>query len=367
MIQIENLKKVYNNGYEALKSINLEINDGELICLLGPSGCGKTTILNLLAGLLDPTDGDIKFDKESVIDKHPKDRNIGLVFQNYALYPHMTVYDNMAFALKLRKAPKDEIDRKVRDAAKKLDIEHLLDRKPKALSGGQRQRVALGRAIVREPKVFLMDEPLSNLDAKLRVQMRTVISKLYQDLATTFIYVTHDQIEALTMGTRIVVMKDGVIQQVDTPLNIYNTPNNLFVAGFIGSPQMNLLNGTVAEKDGKLFASIEGNNIEIVEGKAKILKDKGYVGKEVVFGIRPEHLDDNEALVKDNPTVTIGGNVEVVERMGSESYIYFKCGENSMTARVDGSTKFEPKDSIKLFVEKENIHVFDKESELRIC
>jgi len=212
-----------------------------------------------------------------------------------------------------------------------------------------------------------MDEPLSNLDAKLRVQMRTVISKLYQDLQTTFIYVTHDQIEALTMGTRIVVMKDGIIQQVDTPLNIYNTPNNLFVAGFIGSPQMNLLNGTVVEKDGKIFASIEGDNIEIPGEKAKTLKDKGYVGKNVVFGIRPEHLDDNEELIKENPTATLGGNVEVVERMGSESYIYFKCGENSMTARVDGSTKFEPKDTIKLFVERENIHVFDKESELRIC
>ena len=260
--------------------------------ILGPSGCGKSTTLRMIAGLEEISKGELYIGGKLVNDVEPKERDIAMVFQNYALYPHMTVYDNMAFALKLRKAPKDEIDRKVRDAAKKLDIEHLLDRKPKALSGGQRQRVALGRAIVREPKVFLMDEPLSNLDAKLRVQMRTVISKLYQDLATTFIYVTHDQIEALTMGTRIVVMKDGLIQQVDTPLNIYNTPNNLFVAGFIGSPQMNLLNGTVAEKDGKLFASIEGNNIEIVEGKAKILKDKGYVGKEVVFGIRPEHLDD---------------------------------------------------------------------------
>ena len=366
-LSLRHIYKIYSGDVTAVKDFNLEIADKEFIVFVGPSGCGKSTTLRMIAGLEEISKGELYIGGKLVNDVEPKERDIAMVFQNYALYPHMTVYDNMAFALKLRKAPKDEIDRKVRDAAKKLDIEHLLDRKPKALSGGQRQRVALGRAIVREPKVFLMDEPLSNLDAKLRVQMRTVISKLYQDLATTFIYVTHDQIEALTMGTRIVVMKDGVIQQVDTPLNIYNTPNNLFVAGFIGSPQMNLLNGTVAEKDGKLFASIEGDNIEIVEEKAKILKDKGYVGKEVVFGIRPEHLDDNEALVKDNPTVTIGGNVEVVERMGSESYIYFKCGENSMTARVDGSTKFEPKDSIKLFVEKENIHVFDKESELRIC
>ncbi len=366
-LSLRHIYKIYSGDVTAVKDFNLEIADKEFIVFVGPSGCGKSTTLRMIAGLEEISKGELYIGGKLVNDVEPKERDIAMVFQNYALYPHMTVYDNMAFALKLRKAPKDEIDRKVRDAAKKLDIEHLLDRKPKALSGGQRQRVALGRAIVREPKVFLMDEPLSNLDAKLRVQMRTVISKLYQDLATTFIYVTHDQIEALTMGTRIVVMKDGVIQQVDTPLNIYNTPNNLFVAGFIGSPQMNLLNGTVGEKDGKLFASIEGNNIEIVEEKAKILKDKGYVGKEVVFGIRPEHLDDNETLIKDNPTVTISGDVEVVERMGSESYIYFKCGENSMTARVDGSTKLEPKDSIKLFVEKENMHVFDKESELRIC
>lgn len=257
--------------------------------------------------------------------------------------------------------------KKVKDAAKRLDIEHLLDRKPKALSGGQRQRVALGRAIVRQPKVFLMDEPLSNLDAKLRVQMRTEISKLYQSLGTTFIYVTHDQVEALTMGTRIVVMKDGIIQQVDTPLNIYNTPTNLFVAGFIGSPQMNLVNGTVIEKEGKVYCQFEENNILFTDDKAKVLKDKGYVGKEVVFGIRPEHLDDSDEVIAANPNAILLGDVEVVERMGAESYIYFKSGKNNMTARVDGSTKSEPKDKIKLYVENENIHVFDKESELRIC
>lgn len=366
-LSLQNVSKIYENGYEAVKDFNLEIEDKDFIIFVGPSGCGKSTTLRMIAGLEDISKGTLRIDNKVVNNVEAKDRDIAMVFQSYALYPHLTVYDNMAFGLKLKKVPKEVIDEKVKYAAKILDLEKLLDRKPKALSGGQRQRVAMGRAIVREPKVFLMDEPLSNLDAKLRVQMRTVISKLYQDLATTFIYVTHDQIEALTMGTRIVVMKDGVIQQVDTPLNIYNRPNNLFVAGFIGSPQMNLLNGTVGEKDGKLFASIEGNNIEIVEEKAKILKDKGYVGKEVVFGIRPEHLDDNETLIKENPTVTISGDVEVVERMGSESYIYFKCGENNMTARVDGSTKLEPKDSIKLFVEKENIHVFDKESELRIC
>lgn len=280
----------------------------------------------MIAGLEEISKGELYIGGKLVNDVEPKERDIAMVFQNYALYPHMTVYDNMAFALKLRKAPKDEIDKKVREAAKRLDIEHLLDRKPKALSGGQRQRVALGRAIVREPKVFLMDEPLSNLDAKLRVQMRTEISKLYQSLGTTFIYVTHDQVEALTMGTRIVVMKDGIIQQVDTPLNIYNTPNNLFVASFIGSPQMNLINGIVSEKDGKLYCKFDENNILLPEEKAKGLKEKGYVNKEVVFGIRPEHLDDNAQIIENNPAATLTGDVEVVERMGAESYIYFRSG-----------------------------------------
>lgn len=366
-LSLKHIYKRYSKDVTAVKDFNLEIEDKEFIVFVGPSGCGKSTTLRMIAGLEEISDGELYIDNKLVNDLAPKDRDIAMVFQNYALYPHMTVYDNMAFALKLRKAPKDEIDKKVREAAKRLDIEHLLERKPKALSGGQRQRVALGRAIVREPKVFLMDEPLSNLDAKLRVQMRTEISKLYQSLGTTFIYVTHDQVEALTMGTRIVVMKDGIVQQVDTPLNIYNTPNNLFVASFIGSPQMNLVNGTVVEKEGKVYCKFEENNILLPENKAKVLKDKGYVNKEVVFGMRPEHLDDNEEIITANPTATLTGFVEVVERMGAESYIYFKSGNNNMTARVDGSTKSEPKDKIKLYVQNENIHVFDKETELRIC
>ncbi|MDR3598647.1 sn-glycerol-3-phosphate ABC transporter ATP-binding protein UgpC [Clostridium sp.] len=366
-LSLRHIYKIYEGDVTAVKDFNLEIEDKEFIVFVGPSGCGKSTTLRMIAGLEEISKGELYIGGKLVNDVEPKERDIAMVFQNYALYPHMTVYDNMAFALKLRKAPKDEIDKKVREAAKRLDIEHLLERKPKALSGGQRQRVALGRAIVREPKVFLMDEPLSNLDAKLRVQMRTEISKLYQSLGTTFIYVTHDQVEALTMGTRIVVMKDGIVQQVDSPLNIYNTPTNLFVAGFIGSPQMNLVNGMVVENDGKLYCKFEENNILLPQEKAKVLKDKGYVNKEVVFGMRPEHLDDNIEIIEANPKATLTGNVEVVERMGAESYIYFKSGNNNMTARVDGSTKCEPKDKIKLYVENENIHVFDKETELRIC
>ena len=366
-LSLKHIYKIYSGDVTAVNDFNLEIQDKEFIVFVGPSGCGKSTTLRMIAGLEEISKGELYIGGKLVNDIEPKERDIAMVFQNYALYPHMTVYDNMAFALKLRKESKSEIDRKVRDAAKKLDIEHLLDRKPKALSGGQRQRVALGRAIVREPKVFLMDEPLSNLDAKLRVQMRTVISKLYQDLETTFIYVTHDQVEALTMGTRIVVMKDGVIQQVDTPLNIYNAPSNLFVAGFIGSPQMNLINGLVVEENNKLYCKFENNKIVLSDEKAKQLKDKGYVNKEVVFGIRPEHLSDEESLLNESDELLISGNVEVVERMGAESFIYFKSGNNSMTAKVEGSTKFEPKDSIKLHVQNDKIHVFDKDSELRIC
>ena len=366
-LSLRHIYKIYSGDVTAVKDFNLEIQDKEFIVFVGPSGCGKSTTLRMIAGLEEISKGELYIGGKLVNDVEPKERDIAMVFQNYALYPHMTVYDNMAFALKLRKEPKEEIDRKVKDAAKRLDIEHLLDRKPKALSGGQRQRVALGRAIVRNPKVFLMDEPLSNLDAKLRVQMRTEISKLYQSLQTTFIYVTHDQVEALTMGTRIVVMKDGLVQQVDTPLNIYNNPSNLFVAGFIGSPQMNLLSGIAVEEGGKVYCKIEHNKILLPEAKAKVLKDKGYINKEVVFGIRPEHLSDEQELVSESPEKIISGKVEVVERMGAESFIYFKSGSNSMTAKVEGSTKFDAKDNITLHVKNENIHVFDKDSELRIC
>ena len=349
-LSLRHIYKIYDGGVTAVKDFNLEIEDKEFIVFVGPSGCGKSTTLRMIAGLEEISKGELYIGGRLVNDVEPKERDIAMVFQNYALYPHMTVYDNMAFALKLRKEPKEEIDRK-----------------PKALSGGQRQRVALGRAIVRNPKVFLMDEPLSNLDAKLRVQMRTEISKLYQSLQTTFIYVTHDQVEALTMGTRIVVMKDGIIQQVDTPLNIYNNPSNLFVAGFIGSPQMNLLSGIAIEEKGKLYCKIEHNKILLPEAKAKILKDKGYVNKEVIFGIRPEHLSDEQELVSENPETIVSGEVEVVERMGAESYIYFKSGNNNMTAKVEGSTKFESRDNITLHVQNQNIHIFDKDSELRIC
>lgn len=366
-LSLRHIYKIYSGNVTAVKDFNLEIEDKEFIVFVGPSGCGKSTTLRMIAGLEEISKGELYIGGRLVNDVEPKERDIAMVFQNYALYPHMSVYDNMAFALKLRKDSKEEIEKKVREAAKRLDIEHLLDRKPKALSGGQRQRVALGRAIVRNPKVFLMDEPLSNLDAKLRVQMRTEISKLYQSLKTTFIYVTHDQVEALTMGTRIVVMKDGIIQQVDTPLNIYNNPSNIFVAGFIGSPQMNLIDSTIIEDGKDLYCKFGNNKVLLPESKAKILRNKGYLNKNVVFGIRPEHLYDNNDLVEKNPKTLVEGKVEVVEKMGAESYIYFNSGSNSMTAKVEGSTRFERNNSIKLFVKCENVHFFDKETELRIC
>ena len=274
-LSLENICKIYPNGFEAVKDFNLEINDKDFIIFVGPSGCGKSTTLRMIAGLEDISKGNLKIDGKVVNDVEAKDRDIAMVFQSYALYPHLTVYDNMAFGLKLKKVPKDEIDKKVRYAAKILDLEKLLDRKPKALSGGQRQRVAMGRAIVREPKVFLMDEPLSNLDAKLRVQMRTEIAKLHERLGATMIYVTHDQTEAMTLGTKIVVMKDGVIQQVDTPQNLYNSPQNLFVAGFIGSPQMNFIDALVTEEDGKVVLKMDEHKFVLPEAKAKVVVEKG--------------------------------------------------------------------------------------------
>ena len=289
-LKLKNIYKKYPNGFVAVKDFSLDIEDKEFIIFVGPSGCGKSTTLRMIAGLEEITSGELWIGDKLCNDVAPKDRDIAMVFQNYALYPHMTVYDNMAFGLKLRKTPKPEIDRRVREAAKILDIDHLLDRRPKALSGGQRQRVAMGRAIVREPKVFLMDEPLSNLDAKLRVQMRTEISKLHQRLQTTFIYVTHDQTEAMTLGTRIVVLKDGVIQQVDSPSNLYKSPNNLFVAGFIGSPQMNFIETKVVKQGEDIILAFGNEEIKLPQAKAKKLVDGGYVGKEVIMGIRPEDL-----------------------------------------------------------------------------
>ena len=296
-LSLRNIGKMYQGGVEAVKDANIEIEDKEFVILVGPSGCGKSTTLRMIAGLEEITSGELYIGDKLVNDVAPKDRDIAMVFQNYALYPHMTVFENMAFGLRLKKMPKAEIEKKVYEAAESLDIKHLLDRKPKALSGGQRQRVALGRAIVREPKVFLMDEPLSNLDAKLRVQMRATISKLHQKLQTTFIYVTHDQTEALTMGTKIVVMKDGVIQQVASPQELYERPVNMFVAGFIGSPQMNFINAVLKKENNKFYLEFGKHKIQLPEGKTKNLDDV-YVNKEVVIGIRPENVHDEAVYVE---------------------------------------------------------------------
>ncbi len=365
-LSLEHIYKVYPGNVTAVKDFNLDISDKEFIVFVGPSGCGKSTTLRMIAGLEEISEGTLQIGEKVVNDVAPKDRDIAMVFQNYALYPHMSVYDNMAFGLKLRKTPKDEIERKVKEAARILDIEHLLDRKPKALSGGQRQRVAMGRAIVRNPKVFLMDEPLSNLDAKLRVQMRTEIAKLHQRLQTTFIYVTHDQTEAMTLGTRIVVMRDGIIQQVDSPQNIYEHPTNLFVAGFIGSPQMNFVDSKLEEKDGKLFVIFGDDTVEVPADKAALLKEKGYVGKEVILGIRPEHLTTKAEYIEANPNAVIEADVEVTELMGAESYIYLSKGKSNLTSRVNGSTALKAGDKAKLALFTDKLHIFDKETELTV-
>ena len=358
-VSLRNIQKVYAGGVQAVSDFNLEIEDKEFLVLVGPSGCGKSTTLRMIAGLEEITGGQLYIGETLMNDVAPKDRDIAMVFQNYALYPHMTVYDNMAFGLKLRKVPKDQIDKAVREAARILDLEKLLDRKPKALSGGQRQRVAMGRAIVRNPKVFLMDEPLSNLDAKLRVQMRIEISKIHQRLGATIIYVTHDQTEAMTLGTRIVVMKDGVVQQVDTPQNLYNAPGNLFVAGFIGSPQMNFLDAEIKEKGSDLVAVIGKDELVIPAAKAKALKDGGYVGKTVVMGIRPED-------VADRADGSMSSTVKVYELLGAEVFLYFDYEGASMTARVDPRTTARTGDTVKFALDAEKIHVFDKETEQTI-
>ncbi|GAB6168143.1 sn-glycerol-3-phosphate ABC transporter ATP-binding protein UgpC [Clostridium carnis] len=365
-LSLKHIYKIYSGDVTAVSDFNLEIEDKEFIVFVGPSGCGKSTTLRMIAGLEEISKGELYIDEKLVNDVAPKDRDIAMVFQNYALYPHMTVYENMSFGLKLRKMPKQEIDQKVREAAKILDIEHLLERKPKALSGGQRQRVALGRAIVREPKVFLMDEPLSNLDAKLRVQMRTEIAKLHNKLQTTFIYVTHDQTEAMTMGTRIVVMKNGLVQQVASPQTIYDHPANIFVAGFIGSPQMNFMDVKVVDKNGEMRLEFGNESILLPEEKAKVARDKGYVGKTIVMGIRPEDMDDDEAFIKAHPECVIKAKVEVTELMGAESYIYITKDGVSMTARVNGSTKLKSGSEANFALKTSAIHLFDKETELTI-
>ena len=363
-LSLKNVCKVYPNGFEAVKNFNLQIADKEFIIFVGPSGCGKSTKLRMVAGLEDISSGELKIGDRVVNDVEPKDRDIAMVFQNYALYPHMSVYDNMAFGLKLRKVPKDQIDKMVKEAAKILDLTPLLERKPKALSGGQRQRVAMGRAIVRNPKVFLMDEPLSNLDAKLRVQMRIEIAKLHQRLGTTIIYVTHDQTEAMTLGTRIVVMKDGVIQQVDTPSNLYQKPANLFVAGFMGSPQMNFLDATVKVTGDTANLEIAGRSIALPAEKSKKLIAGGYDGKVVTFGIRPENVHDSEEFIaQSNPKSVFESTVRVYELLGAEVYLYFDLEQFPITARVAPSTSSRPGDNIKFAFEIDKIHVFDKETE----
>ena len=365
-LSLTNVCKVYPNGFEAVKDFNLEVEDQEFIIFVGPSGCGKSTTLRMIAGLEEISSGELKIDGRVVNDVEPKDRDIAMVFQNYALYPHMTVFDNMAFGLKLRKVPKDEIKKKVEEAAKILDLETLLDRKPKALSGGQRQRVAMGRAIVRNPKVFLMDEPLSNLDAKLRVQMRSEIASLHNRLKATIIYVTHDQTEAMTLGTRIVVLKDGVIMQVDSPQKLYNEPNNLFVAGFIGSPQMNFIDAVCKVEGERVTLNFEKTSVVLPPAKAKKLIDGGYNGKTVVMGIRPEDIGDSQIEIEAHKDAVFETDVTGYELLGSEVLLYFNVAGTAMTAKVDSRTTARMGDHITLAIDPEKIHCFDKETELTI-
>jgi multiple sugar transport system ATP-binding protein len=345
----------------AVNNLGIEIADKEFLVLLGPSGCGKTTALRLLAGLEEITDGSIYIGDQVVNDVPPKDRDIAMVFQSYALYPHMSVFDNMAFGLKLRKTPKDEISRRVKEAAAILRIEELLDRKPKQLSGGQRQRVAVGRAIVREPKVFLMDEPLSNLDAKLRVAARAEISKLHQRLETTFIYVTHDQTEAMTMGTRVVVLKEGILQQVDTPQNLYNYPANLFVAGFIGSPAMNFFDATLVGEDGDLYVDGGAFRLKVPEGKVQTLLP--LRGKKVVFGMRPDDIHDPQFTPPNITAGKIKAKVDVTELMGNEVFVHLLIGEKSFVSRFDPRTGVRVGDTIETVVNMDNMQIFDPQTE----
>ncbi|MBS2968205.1 sn-glycerol-3-phosphate ABC transporter ATP-binding protein UgpC [Metabacillus sp. KIGAM252] len=359
---LNSIHKIYDNKVTAVSDFNLHIKDKEFIVFVGPSGCGKSTTLRMIAGLEEISKGDFVIDGKRMNDVAPKDRDIAMVFQNYALYPHMNVYDNMAFGLKLRKFPKDEIDRRVKDAARILGLEQYLDRKPKALSGGQRQRVALGRAIVRDAKVFLMDEPLSNLDAKLRVQMRAEISKLHQRLQTTTIYVTHDQTEAMTMATRLVVMKDGLIQQVGAPKEVYEKPENVFVGGFIGSPAMNFLTGKLS--DG--FFEMSGEKVTVPEGKMKFLREQGYVGKEIIMGIRPEDIHDEPVFVDASIGSKIDAKIEVSELMGAETMLYSQVAGQEFIARVDSRTDIDPGQVLPLAFDMNKVHFFDKDSEFRI-
>ncbi|MFJ7733380.1 ABC transporter ATP-binding protein [Lysinibacillus sp. NPDC097231] len=357
-LRLEHIYKIYDKNVQAVTDFNLHIRDKEFIVFVGPSGCGKTTTLRMIAGLEDISKGEFYIDDVLMNDVESKDRSIAMVFQSYALYPHMSVYDNMAFSLKLRKVDKKEIDRRVREAAKVLGLEDYLKRKPKALSGGQRQRVALGRAIVRDAKVFLMDEPLSNLDAKLRVQMRAEIQKLHQRIQTTTIYVTHDQTEAMTMATRLVVMKDGLIQQIGAPKEVYDTPQNMFVAGFIGSPSMNLFQGHLTDTT----VILGEYSFPIPPTYLAILKEKNYLGKDIVLGIRPEDLQMTTA---DSP-YTFNATVEVAELLGAETFLYSSLANQTFIARVNADTNLHPADVVTLAMKEEKIHFFDPQTEERI-
>ena len=372
---LKHIYKKYPGGFVAVTDVDFEIKDKEFIILVGPSGCGKSTTLRMIAGLEEISEGELYIGDRLVNDIAPKDRDIAMVFQNYALYPHMTVFDNMAFGLKLRKVPKDEIERKVNEAAKILDLSHLLERKPKAMSGGQRQRVAMGRAIVRSPQVFLLDEPLSNLDAKLRAQMRTEISKLHKKLGTTFIYVTHDQTEAMTLGDRIVVMKDGFIQQIDTPQELYEHPVNQFVAGFLGSPQMNFIDAVLKDDLGQYVVefgsedsrSQKGVKYQIIVPESKVNRElANYVNKEIVLGIRPESVHDEEMYLSSATTGIISCTVEITEMMGAETYLYLNCEGIPITARVSSRSTAKPQDVIQVALDPNRIHIFDKETEKTI-
>ena len=364
-ISLKNIFKVFPGNVIAVNDFNLEIEDKEFIVLVGPSGCGKSTTLRMIAGLEDISQGEIFIDGRLINNVPPKDRDIAMVFQNYALYPHMSVYKNMAFGLKLRKVPKEEIDSKVEWAAGVLDIGYLLERKPKQLSGGQRQRVALGRAIVRNPKVFLLDEPLSNLDAKLRSAMRTEISKLHKNLGATFVYVTHDQVEAMTMGDRIVVMKDGYIQQVGKPQHLYENPVNMFVAGFIGTPQMNFLNVTIAKEDGCTTAILGQCKLPVPPEKDPERSLDAYIGKPVVLGVRPENLHH-----PDFETQSYGPeaetDVEIAELMGSETYVHLTCEGSKLTVKVPAAAPLESGSKTKIMFDMRKVHFFDPETEITI-
>lgn len=361
-LKLDNIQKTYDKKVLAVQDFNLDIADKEFVVFVGPSGCGKSTTLRMIAGLEEISEGALYIDDKKMNDVAPKDRDIAMVFQNYALYPHMNVYDNMAFGLKLRKFKKEEIKTRVDNAAKILGLEAYLDRKPKALSGGQRQRVALGRAIVRDAKVFLMDEPLSNLDAKLRVQMRAEIQKLHKRLQTTTIYVTHDQTEAMTMATRLVVMKDGIVQQVGAPKDVYDKPDNVFVGGFIGSPSMNFLTGKIS--DGQFV--MDDIKVKVPEGKMKTLREQDYEGKDIILGIRPEDIHDEPAFINASPDTKITALIDVAELMGAESYLYSKVNEQDFVARVDSRSDIIGGENVDLAFDMNRTHFFDAETELRI-